>query len=105
MHLGLAEQLVLEVVGEVAVHRQTDETFHFEWTQLEVVLLKHHLEGHHRQLFQLVFRIVLAVVGRAGRNHVHRPLELGNTQVPRFERNHNVPPRRIANAHGGGAPQ
>ncbi|MCX6844177.1 MAG: hypothetical protein NTX53_18100 [candidate division WOR-3 bacterium] len=103
MDLGLAEQLVLEVVRELAVTGHVDKAFDIQRSHLEVVFLEQHLEGHHRELFQLVLRVVLAVVGSAARNHVHGPLELGNPEVPGFELYHQLPPgvaARFARAVG-----
>ena len=88
--LGLAEQLVLEVVRELAVAGHVDQALDFERAHLEVVFLQQHLEGHHRQLFQLILRVVFTVIGRAGRNHEDRSLELRNPEVPGFELDHQV---------------
>ena len=96
VHLGLAEQLVLEVIGELAVAGEVDVPLHLERIQLEVVLLEEHAEGHHAQLLELLLRVPLAVVGGTRGDEVHRARPFRDAQVAAGERDHRI----TSNARG-----
>jgi hypothetical protein len=66
----LAEELVLEVIGELAVAGEVDVALGVERIELQIVVLEEHAEGHHAQLFELLLRVTLPVIAGTRGNHV-----------------------------------